>query len=222
VRGDFQTLLRGFPIRLRVVGLLFMVACSPPGAATDISTSSSAAAGMSTPTSQPTSLPASTSTTPSTTTTDSTTTSEEPTTTAGQPDQGDLAGWETATITIGTTELLVAVADDSSERRQGLIGVDEFGDLDGMLFQFPKEAISGFWMKGTLTPLDIDFFGDDMEFVDRLSMVPCSAETCPIYAPNAPFSWALETPAGTVPTPAEGAILSLGVVRGEGVVSGEW
>jgi uncharacterized membrane protein (UPF0127 family) len=107
-------------------------------------------------------------------------------------------------------ELLVAVADEPEERRQGLIGVDEFGDLDGMLFQFPNEAISGFWMKGTFGPLDIDFFGDDMEFIDRLSMVPCSAEPCPVYAPGAPFSWALETPAGTVPALAEGAILSVG------------
>ena len=28
------------------------------------------------------------------------------------------------------------------------MGVDDLGDLDGMLFQFPNEAISGFWMKG--------------------------------------------------------------------------
>lgn len=123
-------------------------------------------------------------------------------------DQGDLAGWDTATITIEGTDLLVALADDSAERRQGLIGVEQLGDLDGMLFQFPTEAISGFWMKGTLTPLDIDFFADDMKFVGRLSMVPCSTEPCPTYVHDTAFSWALETPARTLEPPTEGTILS--------------
>ena len=45
--------------------------------------------------------------------------------------------------------------------------------------------------------LDIVFFGDDMELVDSLSMVPCSPDSCPSYVPDAPFSWALETPAGS-------------------------
>ena len=79
-----------------------------------------------------------------------------------------------------------------------------------MLFQFPSEAIVSFWMKGTPTPLDIDFFGDDKGFVGRLSMVPCPGDACPPYAPDAPFSWALETPAGTLEPPAEGAMLSFG------------
>jgi uncharacterized protein len=187
---------------------MVVVACSAPGAATDVSTSFSDAttATPSPPTSQSTSTSAivSAPTIPLTATTASTTT------TAGQIDRGDLAGWETATITVGGTELLVAVANDPSERTQGLMGVDEMGDLDGMLFEFPDEAIYGFWMQRTLIALDIDFFGDDMGFVGRLSMVPCSADRCFSYAPEAPFSWALETPAGTLGALAQGAILSVG------------
>ncbi len=190
-----------------------MVACSAPGAGTDSSTSSSTAA---TATSPPTSLAPSTSTStststaPSTTTAVPTTTLGEPTTTTGQIDQGDLAGWETATIAVGGSELLVAVADDPAERRQGLMGVDDLGDLDGMLFQFPNEAISGFWMKDTLMALDIAFFGDDMGLVDSLSMVPCSPDSCLSYVADAPFSWALETPAGSLGPLANGTTLSVG------------
>ena len=108
------------------------------------------------------------------------------------------------------TELLVALADDSAERKQGLMGVEQLGDLDGMLFQFPNETFSGFWMKGTLMDLDIVFFGDDMGYVDRLSMVQCTADPCPSYFPDAGYSWALETPAGTLEPPNEGAMLSFG------------
>lgn len=129
---------------------------------------------------------------------------------ASNLDQGDLAGWETATITVGGTELLVAVADDSEERRQGLQGVDELGDLDGMLFEFPDETFSGFGMKGTLMDLDIDFFGADMVHVDRLNMVQCPADPCPAYFADAGYSWAVETPVGTLEPPAEGATLSVG------------
>jgi len=165
---------------------LVVVACSAPGAATDASTSSVEAA------------------------TGTTSRLEEPTTTAGQIDQGDLAGWETATITVGGTELLVALADESAERKRGLMGVEELGDLDGMLFQFPNETFSGFWMKGTLMELDIVYFGVDKEYVDRLSMVPCSADACPAYFPEGVYLWALETPAGTLGPLSEGSILSVG------------
>ena len=124
--------------------------------------------------------------------------------------QGDLAGWETATIKVGDHELLVAVADGRAEQRQGLTGVDDFGEIDGMLFEFPTEAIVAFGMKETPTALVIDFFDDDMVFVGRMSMLPCMAETCPTYSSDAPFSWALETPTGTLEPPTEGTILSYG------------
>jgi uncharacterized membrane protein (UPF0127 family) len=122
---------------------------------------------------------------------------------------GDLVGWDTASITVGVQGLLVALADDPGERAQGLMGVEQMGDLDGMLFVFSQEALGGFWMKGTLIPLDIAFFDDDRTLVDVLSMVPCTADPCPSYVPEAPYAWALETPTGTLaPLPA-GSVLSV-------------
>ena len=123
---------------------------------------------------------------------------------------GDLAGWETASITVGSSDYLVALADDPGERVQGLMGVDQLGDLEGMLFVFPQEALSGFWMKNTLIPLDIAFFGEDKSLVDILSMVPCTADPCPFYVPDGPFAWALETPAGLLAPLEPGTTISLG------------
>lgn len=89
------------------------------------------------------------------------------------------------------------------------MGVEQLGDLDGMLFVFSQEALAGFWMKGTFIPLDIAFFDDDRAFVDMLSMVPCTADPCAWYVPDGPFSWALETPAGALPPLPEGTVLSV-------------
>jgi uncharacterized membrane protein (UPF0127 family) len=141
-------------------------------------------------------------------------TSTEPPEVSPEPpssfDQGDLAGWETARVAVAGIELLVAVADDSGERSVGLVGVDQLGDLDGMLFRFSEEAITGFWMRGTLIPLDIAFFGDDQVMVDMMSMTPCEVDPCPAYVPDAPFAWALEVPSGTLGSLPEGTKLEIG------------
>jgi uncharacterized membrane protein (UPF0127 family) len=122
---------------------------------------------------------------------------------------GDLVGWDIAAITVGDRELLVAVADDPGEHARGLMGVERLGDLDGMLFVFPRESFGGFWMKDTLIALDIAFFDEDRTLVDALSMVPCAADPCPSYVPAAHYSWALETPAGALLPLSEGTILSV-------------
>jgi uncharacterized membrane protein (UPF0127 family) len=76
------------------------------------------------------------------------------------------------------------------------MGVADLGALRGMLFVWPDDVSSGFWMKDTLIPLDIAFFAADGSLVDRLSMVPCEADPCPSYRPSGPYRTALEVPAG--------------------------
>ena len=111
---------------------------------------------------------------------------------------------------VGDARLLVAVADERDEWGQGLMGLEQLGDLDGMLFVFPQEVLGGFWMKDTLIPLDIAFFGDDGVLVDTLEMVPCTADPCHSYVPDGPFSRALETPAGTLHPLTDGTMLAMG------------
>lgn len=110
-----------------------------------------------------------------------------------------LDGFEVATLTLDGTRLLVAVADDRSERQQGLMHLEDIGDLDGMLFVFDGDTSSGFWMKNTLIPLDIAFFAADGAFVDSFEMQPCVAVPCSTYRPDGSYRYALEMPAGTMP-----------------------
>ena len=198
--------------------MLLVLACSTTGQSDDASTTGATIAGPQTsgPTatgsasSQPTAATTTTAVTTTTAATTATTTAVTTTTTVTEVDAGDLVEWEVVSISVGDRDLLVAIADDPGERSQGLMGVDELGDLDGMLFVFPSEALSGFWMKGTLIPLDVAFFGDDKALVDVLNMVPCTTEQCPSYVPDGPFSWAVETPAGTLGPLPEGTVLSIG------------
>jgi uncharacterized membrane protein (UPF0127 family) len=111
-------------------------------------------------------------------------------------DKGDLVGWELTPVSVGQEILLVAVADDPDEMARGLMGVEDFGDVDGMLFAFEEESFTGFWMKDSPVPLDIAFFDHEGILVDAFTMEPCEADPCPVYMASGPFAWALETPAG--------------------------
>jgi uncharacterized membrane protein (UPF0127 family) len=63
---------------------------------------------------------------------------------------------------------------------------------DGMLFVFPQDTTSGFWMKNTLVPLKIVFFDGRGSHVRTLSMKPCRRDPCSIYSPNRVYRFALE------------------------------
>jgi hypothetical protein len=139
----------------------------------------------------------------SVTTVETTTTRTASSTSVPPPDVPEaIASFGTATLALDGTNLLVAVAGDSDERRQGLMGLEDLGDLDGMLFVFDGDTESGFWMKNTLIPLDIAFFNDEGVFVDGFRMEPCTADPCPSYRPGGSYRYALEMPAGTMPVSA--------------------
>ena len=114
------------------------------------------------------------------------------------PATGHVAGFAVETVRLGGRSLFVAVADTPDLRSRGLMGVSDLGDLDGMLFVFDSEVAVDFVMRNTLIPLDIAFFDGDGVEVDRLEMVPCLAEPCPLYGAASQFRYALEMPAGTM------------------------
>lgn len=113
-----------------------------------------------------------------------------------EPDQGDLVGWDTTRVVLDERELWLARANSEAERAQGLTGVAHLGDLDGMLFEWDGEVITGFWMKDTLIALDIAFFDRDGALVDQTSLTPCESDPCPVYVASTPFRWAIESEPG--------------------------
>lgn len=152
------------------------VACGP---ATEVSTTPGPPAG--TPTGPPT-------------------TSEASSTTASVTlSTGDLEDPEVREIGVDGGTLTVAWADDIGERSQGLRGISDLGDLDGMLFDMAGESTATFTMSGVPIALDIYFFDPDGESLGMLEMEPCLEGSCPSYGLGVPFRYALEVPAGRLP-----------------------
>jgi uncharacterized membrane protein (UPF0127 family) len=88
------------------------------------------------------------------------------------------------------------VADNDQERTRGLMERTELPADGGMVFVFPGGTSGPFWMKNTLIPLSIAFWNDEGTVLDILEMVPCEAESCPLYSPGITYTHALEMNAG--------------------------
>jgi uncharacterized membrane protein (UPF0127 family) len=154
-------------------------------------------------------------------------TSVSPSTSAAGPDSahGGLvapAGFRSVIITVtrsdGSTEQhCVWIADDEASQEQGLMGVTdpELGGRAGMVFRFPDEVTTGFWMKDTPLPLSIAWFDASGAFVSSADMPPCptGTRTCPSYSAKGPYGTAIEVPLG--------GLESLGLVEGSRIAIGD-
>jgi uncharacterized membrane protein (UPF0127 family) len=96
----------------------------------------------------------------------------------------------------GDVTVHVEIADSASERARGLMGRTELEDDAGMVFVFPQDSTSAFWMKDTLIPLSIAFYEDGGRIVRILDMEPCRQDPCPVYEPGAAYRGALEVTKG--------------------------
>ncbi len=114
-------------------------------------------------------------------------------TACGGSEQGSRAIIETGA---GDVVVLVEVADTSAERARGLMGRQQLPEDAGMVFLFPENTTSSFWMKDTLIPLSIAFYGADGRIVRILDMEPCRRDPCPVYDPQATYRGALEVNQG--------------------------
>lgn len=103
---------------------------------------------------------------------------------------------DTATVLVAEEELVVAVADTSAERSEGLREAVDLGGLDGMLFIHDAEGPVTYGMRDTLIPLDIWFIDAGGTIVGTAEMEPCDSEPCRSYPSPGPVLWVLETEQG--------------------------
>lgn len=68
-------------------------------------------------------------------------------------------------IYVGESFFSVTIANDASERKQGLSGTTELPDQQGMLFVFDDSGRYGMWMKDMLYAIDIIWIDENLEVV---------------------------------------------------------
>ena len=83
-------------------------------------------------------------------------------------------------VRAGRTTLQLAVAATEAQRERGLMNVPFVPAGQGMLFAFPGgDELRGFWMKDTITPLDMVFVRSD-------GVIMMIAENVPATKPGTP------------------------------------
>lgn len=98
----------------------------------------------------------------------------------------------------GAPVIKAEVARRPDQRARGLMQRTGLAEGEGMIFLFSQPSTGGFWMKGTLIPLSIAYVRDG-KVVSTHEMTPCTADPCPDYPPDGPYTAAVEAPAGFFP-----------------------
>lgn len=88
----------------------------------------------------------------------------------------------------------VAIAADTPSRNRGLMHRPWLAPWQGMLFLFPRPNDTSFWMKNTITALDIRFYDDQGALLARYPHAqPCLHQPCPTYPSFGKALYVLET-----------------------------
>lgn len=117
-------------------------------------------------------------------------------TTQAQPEGTPVAERVTLVLDGGAgaqVEVQAELAIDREQRSLGLMHRETLAEGTGMLFVFPGDTETGFWMANTKVPLSIAFIDADGAIVGLDDMQPLSTE---IHPPPGPYRYALEVPQG--------------------------
>lgn len=96
----------------------------------------------------------------------------------------------------GPVLVRVEIAETPAQRQRGLMFRRSLASNAGMVFLFPTEVRGPFWMKNTLVPLSIAFYGRDGRIRRILDMTPCRRDPCRLYGPGVAYRGALEVNRG--------------------------
>jgi len=97
----------------------------------------------------------------------------------------------------GDKDIAVEIADTPAEREVGLMHRKSLAGDSGMFFVFDEADTRNFWMKNTLIPLDMIFFGADYKVLNVAKRVPpCEADPCAVYSSMGPSRYVLEVNGG--------------------------
>lgn len=92
-----------------------------------------------------------------------------------------------------TIQVKVELADNAAERAEGLMFRENLPEGEGMLFIFPSETQSSFWMKNTPISLDLIFINEGV-IVDIIEDTVPFSET--LLTPGSNYIMTLEVPGG--------------------------
>jgi uncharacterized protein len=81
---------------------------------------------------------------------------------------------EKVTLHAAGQELSVEVARTEGQRERGLMGRNDLGPRDGMIFVFERDDHLSFWMKDTPTALSIAFLSAEGRILEIADMEPFS------------------------------------------------
>lgn len=94
--------------------------------------------------------------------------------------------------TLATVE--VEIADSEAERATGLMFRESLGENQGMLFVFPSDTQSSFWMRNTLISLDMVFIDVNGLVVDLIENATPESDT--LLTPRQSYRYVLEVNGG--------------------------
>lgn len=102
-------------------------------------------------------------------------------------------------VRVGGVAMKVELADTPEKQTTGLSDRKSLKSDTGMLFIFPEEGFTNFWMKDMNFPIDILFFDASGQVVDFLENVrPCTKDTCSYFTSLIKFKSALEVSSGWI------------------------
>jgi uncharacterized membrane protein (UPF0127 family) len=117
------------------------------------------------------------------------------------PAEAPFAGLTAVDLGVAGRCLRVVVADEPTEKVQGLRARDDLGGYDGMLFVYDEPTTGTFTMSTVRVALDIGFYQPSGAPVSRRHMTPCPRveKDCPSYSAGASYQYALETLSDELP-----------------------